>query len=240
MPNITQGFLYSEIVARVVNYIGNESSSFRTYVEQTIPLAEFRFCKLHTWSFLYKTGLSLNVTTGQAEYDLTVGTLGFFMAANDIEIIRSETDNLVLKKVDITEIRRLDADNNDGANTDTPSYWAIVGDNRIRIWPPTFKNTTLKVDGKITPAAPDVNSYSSTYPVIPYRFQEGFIEYVIAMALDRENDQRALQKKQEAMTIILQDIHSDLELDTRIRSQEEFKYDGIGELLDIPGFRPWD
>ena len=60
------------------------------------------------------------------------------------------------------------------------------------------------------------------------------------MALDRENDQRALQKKQEAMTIILQDIHSDLELDTRIRSQEEFKYDGIGELLDIPGFRPWD
>lgn len=240
MPNITQGFLYSEIVSRVVNYIGNESSSFRTYVEQTIPLAEFRFCKLHEWSFLYKTGLTLNVTTGTPEYDLTVGTLGFFMAANDIEIIRAEADNLVLKKVDITEIRRLDADNNDGAVGDTPNSWAIVGDNRIRIWPPTFKSMELKIDGKITPVAADVGSYNVSYPVIPYRFQEGFIEYIIAMALDRENDQRALSKKQEAMTIILQDIQSDLQLDTRIRSQEEFRYDGIGELLDIPGFRPWD
>lgn len=240
MPNITSGFLYSEIVSRVVNYIGNESSSFRTYVEQTIPLAEFRFCKLHDWSFLYKTGLPLNVTTGQAEYDLTVGTLGFFMAANDIEIVRAEADNLVLKKVDITEIRRLDADNNDGASTDTPNSWAIVGDNRIRIWPPTFKTSQLKIDGKITPVAADVGSYNTSYPVIPYRFQEGFIEYIIAIALDRENDQRALQKKQEAMSIILQDIQSDLQLDTRIRSQEEFRYDGIGELLDIPGFRPWD
>lgn len=240
MPNITQGFLYSEIVSRVVNYIGNESSSFRQYVEQTIPLAEFRFCKLHDWSFLYKTGLSLNVTTGQAEYDLTVGTLGFFMAANDIEIVRAESDNLVLKKVDITEIRRLDADNNDGASSDTPNSWAIVGDNRIRIWPPTFKTGQLKIDGKVTPVAADVGSYSVSYPIIPYRFQEGFIEYIIAMALDRENDQRALQKKQEAMSIILQDIQSDLQLDARIRSSEEFRYDGIGELLDIPGFRPWD
>lgn len=240
MPNITSGFLYSEIVARVVNYIGNESSSFKTYVEQTIPLAEFRFCKLHDWSFLYKTGLTLNVVSGQAEYDLTVGTLGFFMAANDIETIRSEPDNLVLKKVDITEIRRVDADNNDGSSTDAPNSWAIVGDNRIRIWPPTFETGQLKIDGKITPVAADIGSYNVSYPIIPYRFQEGFIEYVIAMALDRENDQRALQKKQEAMTLILQDIQSDLQLDTRIRSSEEFKYDGIGEMLDIPGFRPWD
>ncbi|NBW12342.1 MAG: hypothetical protein EBR82_30355 [Caulobacteraceae bacterium] len=240
MPNITSGFTYAEIVSRVVNYIGNESSGFRTYVEQTIPLAEFRFCKLHDWSFLYKTGLTLNVTTGQPEYDLTVATLGFFMAANDIEIVRAEADNIVLKKVDITEIRRLDADNNDGASTDTPNSWAIVGDNRIRIWPPTFKTMQLKIDGKVTPAAGDVSTYNISYPVIPYRFQEGFIEYIIAMALDRENDQRALQKKQEAMAVILQDIQSDLQLDTRIRSQEEFRYDGIGELLDIPGFRPWD
>lgn len=240
MPNITQGFLYSEIVSRVVNYIGNESSGFRTYVEQTIPLAEFRFCKLHDWSFLYKTGLSLNVTTGQAEYDLTVGTLGFFMAANDVETIRAESDNLVLKKVDITEIRRLDANNDDGASSDTPNSWAIVGDNRIRIWPPTFETGQLKIDGKITPVAADVTSYNVSYPIIPYRFQEGFIEYIIAMALDRENDQRALQKKQEAMAIILQDIQSDLQLDARIRSSEEFRYDGVGELLDIPGFRPWD
>lgn len=240
MPNITQGFLYSEIVARVVNYVGNQSSDFQTYVQQTIPLAEFRFCKLHNWGFLKKTGLTLNTVVGQAEYDLDPASIGFFMTAQDVETIRAEADGVVLKKVTLDEIRRLDPDNNDGANTDTPLYWAIAGDNRIRIWPPLTKAMALKIDGKITPSAPDVNSYSSTYPVIPYRYQEGFIDYVIAMSLDRENDDRALQKKQEAMTLILQDIQSDLESDDRIRSMQEFRYDGIGQLLDIPGFRPWD
>jgi len=240
MPNTTQGFLYSEIVARVQSYVGNQSADFQTYVQQTIPLAEFRFCKLHNWAFLRKTGLTLNTVTGQAEYELIPANIGFSMTSTDVEIIRAEADGVVLKQVDLAEMRRLDPDNNDGAATDTPLYWAIAGDNRIRIWPPTVKAMALKIDGKITPSAPDVNSYSSTYPVIPYRYQEGFIDYVISMALDRENDDRALQKKQEAMTLILQDIQSDLEVDDRIKSMMEFKYDGIGQLLDIPGFRPWD
>ena len=240
MHNTTYGFLYSEIVARVKNYIGNQSADFETYVQQTIPLAEFRFCKLHNWAFLRKTGLTLNTVTGQAEYDLTPANIGFSMTATDVELIRAEADGVVLKQIDLAEMRRLDPDNNDGAATDTPLYWSIAGDNKIRLWPPTVKPMALKIDGKITPSAPDVNNYNSTYTIIPYRYQEGFIEYVISMALDRENDQRALQKKQEAMTLILQDIQSDLESDDRIKSMMEFRYDGIGQLLDIPGFRPWD
>lgn len=236
------GLTYAEIVSHVVKYVGNQSADFSEYVRQTILLAEQRYLKMHDWSFLRKTDLSLSAVTGTSEYDLafTVSGKNYTMAANEVETIRAEADNIVLKRVMLDEIRRLDPDNNDGSVNDTPSYWAVAGQNRIRIWPPTTKNITLKIDGKVIPEQPDYNSFGNEYPSIPVKFQEGFIEYVKAMALDRENDDRALQKKQEAMTLILQDIQSDLEIDDRIRSMEEFRYDGIGSLLDIPGFRPWD
>jgi len=236
------GLTYAEIVSHVAKYVGNQSADFLEYVRQTVLLAEQRYMKMHDWSFLRKTDLSLSVTSGTAEYNLTFSVSGknYTMAANEVETIRAEADNVVLKRVMLDEIRRLDPDNNDGSANDTPSYWAVAGQNRIRIWPPTTKNITLKIDGKVSPEQPDYNSFGNEYPAIPVKFQEGFIEYVKAMALDRENDQRALQKKQEAMTLILQDIQSDLEIDDRIRSMEEFRYDGIGSLLDIPGFRPWD
>jgi len=236
------GLTYAEIVSHVAKYIGNQSSDFNEYVRQTVLLAEQRYLKMHDWSFLRKTDLSLSITTGTAEYDLafTVSGKNYTMAANEVETIRFEADNLVLKRVMLDEIRRLDPDNNDGSANDTPTYWAVAGQNRIRIWPPTTKNGTLKIDGKVIPEQPDYNAFGNEYPSIPVKFQEGFIEYVKAMALDRENDDRALAKKQEALTLILQDIQSDLEVDDRIRSMEEFRYDGIGSLLDIPGFRPWD
>jgi hypothetical protein len=236
------GLTYAEIVSHVAKYIGNQSADFNEYVRQTVLLAEQRYLKMHDWSFLRKTDLSLSITTGTAEYDLafTVSGKNYTMAANEVETIRFEADNLVLKRVMLDEIRRLDPDNNDGSSNDTPTYWAVAGQNRIRIWPPTTKNGTLKIDGKVVPEQPDYNSFGNEYPSIPVKFQEGFIEYVKAMALDRENDDRALAKKQEALTLILQDIQSDLEVDDRIRSLEEFRYDGIGSLLDIPGFRPWD
>jgi hypothetical protein len=236
------GLTYAEIVSHVTKYVGNQSSDFNEYVRQTILLAEQRYLKMHDWSFLRRTDLSLPVTTGTAEYDLafTVGPKNYTMAANEIETVRAESDNVVLKRVMLDEIRRLDPDNSDGSATDTPAYWAVAGQNRIRIWPPTTKNTTLKIDGKVAPEQPDYNSFGNEYPSIPLKFQEGFIEYVKAMALDRENDDRALSKKQEAMTLILQDIQSDLEIDNRIRSMEEFRYDGVSGLLNIPGFRPWD
>lgn len=243
------GFNYGQIKNMIVNYIGKapEDTSFQDYVRQMLILAEMRYYKMHDWSFLRRTDLQLPTVVGQSEYDLNFNINGYdyTMSANEIETVRAEADNLVLRRVMLDEIRRLDPDNNDGSSTDTPSYWAVVGQNRIRIWPPTTKVITLKIDGKVTPVLPDptdpvVSNFDNLAPQIPIRFQEGFIEYVKAMALDRENDDRALAKKQEALSLILQDIQSDLEVDDRIRSLEEFRYDGVGSLFDIPGFRPWD
>lgn len=243
MPSITDGFLYSEIVTRVQTYIGNESQSFKTYVEQTLPLAEFRFCKMHDWSFLKKTGLTLATQLSTSEYTLsfTIGIKTYFMAATDVETIRAEADGVVLKRADLNQIRRLDTENDDGSANDTPLYWAPSGDNKIRIWPPSTKAMNLKVDGKITPVPPSV--LTAEYPSIPYKYQESFIEYVIAMALDRENDDRAQAKKQEALALIRQDIQADLANlsdveNPRIKSLLEARFDGLSDSLDVPGFGP--
>lgn len=240
MPNVTQGFSYAEIVAHVKNYIGNESANFQTYVEQALPLAEFRFCKMHDWSFLRKSGLTLNTQLNTAEYLLNTSSIGFYMSATDVETIRAEVDGVVLKRADLNQIRRFDTENDDGSSIDTPLFWAPVGDNQIRIWPPSVKAMALKVDGKITPTPP---TNLASYPIIPYKYQESFIEYVISMALDRENDDRAQAKKQEALALIRQDIQADLANlsdveNPRIKSLLEARFDGQSDSLDVPGFGP--
>lgn len=242
--NQTTGYTGNDIVSRVTNYVGNTSSTFRDYVRQAVPLAIFRFCKMHDWSFLRKTGLTLSTVTGQAEYDLSIANIGFLMAASDVETIRAEADGVVMKRLDLNQIRRLDAENSDGSVNDTPSHWAVVGDNTIRIWPPTVKAMALKIDGKVTPTVPDPDSMTSAVP-IPYKYQESLIEYVIALALDRENDDRAPLKKQEAMTLIRADILDDMRNlgDTenpRIRSLMESRFDGVNGNSDVPGFNVWD
>lgn len=242
--NQTTGYTGNDIVSRVTNYVGNTSSTFRDYVRQAVPLAIFRFCKMHDWSFLRKTGLTLTTVTGQAEYDLSVANIGFLMAASDVEVIRAEADGVVMKRLELNQIRRFDAENADGSSNDTPSFWAVVGDNTIRIWPPTVKVMSLKIDGKITPTVPDPDSMTSALP-IPYKYQESLIEYVIALALDRENDDRAPVKKQEAMALIRSDILDDMrnlgEVENpRIKSLFESRFDGISGNNDVPGFNAWD
>lgn len=242
MPNTTSGFSYAEIVSRVQNYIGNDSTGFQTYVEQTLALAEYRFCKMHDWAFLRKTGLTLTTALNTAEYTLSSATIGYYMAATDVETIIAEADGVVLKRVDLNQIRRFDTKNDDGSAQDTPLYWAPIEDNKIRIWPPSVKSMTLKIDGKIMPAP--TNNFAN-YPVIPYRYQESFIEYVIAIALDRENDERAPLKKQEAMALIKEDIRADLANlsdveNPRIKSLLESRFDGISDSLNVPGFWPRD
>lgn len=238
MPNQTNGFSYAEIVARIKNYIGNKSADFQIYIEQTIPLAEYRFCKMHDWSFLRKSGLTLTTQLGTAEYLLNGATIGFYMSATDVETIRAEVDGVVLKRADLNQIRRFDTENDDGSTNDTPLYWAPVGDNKIRLWPPSTKVIELKIDGKITPEV-----LAQEYPIIPFKFQESFIEYVTAMALDRENDDRAQAKKQEALALIRQDIQADLANlsdveNPRIKSLLEARFDGLSDSLDVPGFGP--
>jgi len=236
MPNSLKGFSTAEIVARVQAYIGNNSADFTTYLQETLPLAELRFCKMHDWTFLRKTNLSLSIINGTSEYELSVANIGHYMAAEDVETIFHPASGVVLKRLDLNQIRRLDPEDDDGSSSDDPLYWAPVGDSRIMLWPPSLAAGTLKIDGKITP--PVITAVSSSiYPTIIPRYQESFIEYVMAMALDHENDDRASGKKNEAMALMRADIQDDMRglsqvENARIRSMFEASIDGSGESLD--------
>lgn len=230
MPSSTLGFTGTEIVTRVINFIGNTTTAFQTYVEQTLPLAEFRFCKMHPWNFLYKQNLPLACTSGTDEYALDTGTIGYYMSSEDVHTIFDSTNGRVLAKRDLKQIRRLDPKRDDGSASDDITHWTDLSDNRILVYPRTFLNVTLRVDGWITPNA---LTTLSNHPTIPYKYQEAFIEYVIALALDRENDDRAAGKKQEALGLIRQDILSDQrgsgDVDNpRVMHWNESNVDGVG------------
>ena len=238
MPSPTQGFSGSEIVSRIQNYVGNTSSEFKTYVEQSLPLAEYRFYKLHDWSFLRKAGLSLTLQANTAEYNLDSATVGYELSTGDIESIYFEADGVVLRKVDLPYLRRLDPESDDGSSSDTPTLWASVSDRRIRIWPPSTKTGTLKIDAKIS--TPQLTTLTN-YPLIPYKYQESFIAYLIAMALDRENDDRARSKKQEALALIRLDIQDDMRNlgdvhNARLKHWREARLDGVGANLEATLF----
>lgn len=207
MPSSTSGFSGTEIVEHIKRYVGRESSAFQTFIEQSLPLCEFRYCKMHDWSFLRKQNLALTVVSGTAEYDLSVANIGYYMAASDVTTIFNTANNAIVKKTTLERIRQMDPNNDDGTTSDQITHWAPAGDARIVVYPKTFATTSLRIDGIITPVA---LSTLSNYPTIPYRFQEGFMEYVKAVALDRENDDRANGQMQKAMSMIRQDIQSDL------------------------------
>lgn len=202
---IFNGFSYADIKNHIITYIGNNSTEFADYVDDLILMAEHRYLKMHDWSFTYKTGLSLAVNSSQNEYLLNSSTIGHFMAATDVESIRSEVDNVYLLKIDLAQLRRLDAGMKYGSSLMPPIYWATAGDNKIHLWPSTMKTGVLKIDGKITPALDLTGS-----PTIPMRYQESFMEYIKALALDRENDDRASVKKAEALALVRQDIQDDM------------------------------
>lgn len=233
MPS-TNGFTGNEIVERVIKYIGNTSQDFKTYIQNTLPLAEYRFYKMHDWSFLRKSGLSLAVTNGTSEYELSAANIGFAMAAEDVETIYDQSQGVVLKRLDLNQLRRMDSDDNDGNANGHPQAWAPVDDYKIKLWPPVFATGSLKIDGRTT----EIQLLTlSNYPLIPFKYQESFIEYVIAMALDRENDTRSEAKKESAFKLITQDIKDDLRQlsnvdNPRLRHWREARFDGVGTDLE--------
>lgn len=242
----TNGFTGTEIVERVRRYIGNLSADFKSYIENTLPIAESRFCTFHDWSFLRKVGLDLPVVYGTANYTLSAGAIGFNMTASNVETIYSPDKGFVLRNVDMTQMRRYDPEEDDGTPTDTPTWWARTGDNTIKIWPPKFAGLTLKLDGKISP--PDTGhdlTTLSNYPTIPFRYQESFIEYVTGIALDREDDTRAPNKKAEAMALLKMDIADDLRnlgqtMNDRMKSMAEASTDGQYGNIDAYLWGLWD
>jgi hypothetical protein len=207
MPSSTSGFTGSEILEFLRQYTGNQSSSFTSFMTSALPLAEFRYCKLHDWSFLHKKNLSLTVASGTNSYDLSVANIGFYMQTANVSTVYSVAGNKVLQKTTLEHIRSMDADDNDGSTNRYPELWAPAGDNTIVVWPTVFQGTTLKIDGKITPTA---LLTLSNYPTIPIHMQDSFMEYLKAVALDRENDDRANNKKAEALQMIKQDIQDDM------------------------------
>lgn len=165
MPTQDLGYSAAEVIQLLKLYVGNKSTDFESYVSYELPLAEFRYSKRHDWSFLYKENLSLAIVDGTAEYVLNHATIGFYMAASDVIVIRDEAMNRVLRKTTIDDIRRMDPNNDDGENNNSgPIYWAPAGDNRIVVYPRIFSTTTLKVDGKITPfSSPSATVQGLTY-----------------------------------------------------------------------------
>jgi hypothetical protein len=230
MPSSNTGFTGQEIVTHIQNYTGNQSSEFATIVGNLLALSEYRYCKMHDWKFLQKRNRSLTVASGTDEYALTSASVGFYIQADDVNSIYSTSSGIYLEKTSLETIRRMDVKQDDGTSASKLTHWAPVGDNEIIVYPKTFSDTVLKVDGKATPSA---LLTLSNYPTIPFRNQESFIKYVLAQALERENDARADGVKQEALMMIRQDIQDDMGKsgsidDARVKHFWEAGNDGVG------------
>lgn len=235
MPHSTSGFSGNEIVSYVRSWTGNPSSEFQTFIEQTLPLAEFRFCKAHDWKFLNKQNLSLTVVSGTNEYTLNTAAIGYEMSADDVKSILDTTRGIYLQRTTLETIRRMDTKQDDGSTTSDITHWAPVGDNTIVVHPKVFQTTTLKIDGKITPTALHT---LTNYPTIPYKYQDSFIQYCLALSLKKENDDRADSEIQTAFALIKQDIANDMAGrassadEPRMKMWWEAGLDGVGGNLE--------
>ncbi len=234
MPSSVSGLTGSEIITLVQNYVGDTSSGLTTFLTYMLPLAESRYCKSHAWSFLRKQNLSLTVVSGTNEYTLSVANIGYYISAQDVETIFSTAAKKHLVKTDLQTLRQVDPDINDGSTSQYATHWAPTTDNKIILHPPTFQDTTLKVDGLVRP----VSLYTaSNYPTVPQHYQDSFVCYVQALALDRGNDDRAPAKKAEALDLIRRDIQDDLKglgdiEDPRVKSEYELVYSRANANLD--------
>lgn len=233
------GYDGTEIIDRTVAFVGNKTDEFRDYVARSLPFAIQRYAKMHDWSFLFKYNLNLIITEGTNEYELNVANIGFKMSTDNVSKIYSEDLSQQVIKMDITRLRdKRSFYNSDGAAANGPENWAEIGDSRIVFGPELFETGEVKVDGKVDTTAFEIASaawdvgtnptaYDAVFPEIPFKYQEAFLEYVISLALDRENDDRASTKKQLVDALIKLDIQDDTrragdELSLRVHTLREF------------------
>lgn len=239
MPSATQGFTRDELVTHIQNYIGNTSTNFQTWFQDTIWLAQYRFCKAHDWKWLDRQDLRLNLTSGTRYYNLDSASVGYYIRSEDIRRIWSEQSNQYVQPTTLDEIRRLDSNNSDGDGTSPIMYWAPAGgDNEIVVYPRAFVDTFVRVDGRITPT-PVLTG--GAYLTIPIYAQDTFIEYLKALALDRENDQRAPAQKSAAFALIKNDIQDDRANlggndNPRMRSLQETQSGTVGDAQQLYNF----
>ncbi len=233
------GYDGTEIIDRVVAFVGTKSDKFRDYVAKSLPFAIQRYVKMHDWSFLFKFNLNLVITEGTNIYDLNIANIGFKMSTDNVSKIYSEVLNQQVIKIDITRLRdRRSFYNSSGTAALGPTNWAEIGDSKIVLGPELFEDGQVKIDGKVDTTAfenasalwnvgTNPTAFDNVFPEIPYKYQEGFIEYVISLALDRENDDRAQVKRAEAQALVRLDVQDDLrrsgdELSLRFHTLKEY------------------
>jgi len=233
------GYDGTEIIDRTVAFVGNKTEEFRDYVAKSLPFAIQRYAKMHDWSFLFRYDLALSVTEGTTEYVLNVANIGFKMSTDNISKIYSTDLNQQVTKRDITRLRDDRSHyNSAGAAASGPRFWAEIGDSTILLSPELFETQVLRVDGKIDTTAFETavaawnvtsapGAFDGVFPEIPFKYQEAFMEYVISLALDRENDDRADQKKAQALALVRRDISDDMrragdELSLRFHGMKEY------------------
>lgn len=243
MPSQTQGFSGTEVISFVQSWIGNTASDFQSFLQLSLPLAEFQYCKFHDWAFLHKQMLPLPVTNGTDIYTLDTTTIGYYMMATNIESIYDIAHGRYLKREELNKIRRVDPSHSMGTASSYPTHWAPVNDNQILIYPPNFASGTLYIDGKITPTP---ISNLASYLTVPYKNQHAFMYFMLWLGLMRENDDRAEQMLQISKELIKTDVQEDLSNlaateDPRMRHMNEARLDGIsGNVEALYNFWVWN
>lgn len=230
----TYGFTAKQIITRIQNYAGSSSTEFDEYVLNSINTAQFSFAKKHAWNYLFRTNIPLTLVNGTAEYELNIANTGFNIESGGIRSIFDPNNSRYLKKISHADMRRLDPNSNDDG---VPTSWAIAGDQKIVFYPPNLEATALLIDAQVQPTP--VTNFESEDPIafpgarldIPYKYQESFYVLMLAMVLDREDDDRANRKFDEARRLIREDIDNDMTAlgdteDPRIKHHYEAAADG--------------
>ena len=226
------GYTVQDIIDLVCNYVGRDEVKFKDYLKSIIPLAEARIISLHDWSYMYDTGLKLNIQADTNTYFTTALTNRFNQPKNmEVENISLIYHDVPMKKVLLNDIR------NHEVAKGKPSMWAPLTSREIIIYPTPKENMTLFIDGKINLIP---LTTVTSYPTIPYKYQESFIAYIIALALERDNDDRARAKKQEAFALIQSDMRKDAEVLSRTSELRIKHWTEEWLFSTIPQNQIWD
>lgn len=233
------GLTGTDIKNHVIKYIGNDSKDFETWVDVEIPLAEHRILKLHDWSYLRFTDFTLTLVNGTKDYELNSTNVSELTTTqtidpDSIEIIHVPETGVTLRKMDKAQMIRFDPQEDDGSDGSDAQGWARLDHKTLRIYPPNFKNQTALLNGRRQEAS--LTTLSNTLQ-IPYKFQNSYIKYLEALALDRENDDRAISKKAESASLILEDMDNDMQRtgdvsEPRIKDLREAAQDGFAQQLN--------
>lgn len=184
----------------------------------------FEFWKEYEWRFGNVIGrvdnVGITLVTSQDVYTLDTATIGKEMRVNGIDTIYSvdTTYRRTLELIGLNEMRV----KYDDADTGFPTKYAMVDNNRIKLYPrpsSTENGQILYIDGRVLPTP---IADGDSYPDIPIEYQSSFIQYVLARTLKIENNPRA----NEELSLFYQMKDRDMKVDlTTQKSSLRFKYE---------------